>query len=790
MKPHRFPLLMVLLLALAGRADGLIVVHEPFPLPRPIPPPQPPPWPRPPQPLPPPPRVFSFAPLEVTFHQVEARIRDQVAVTTVDQEFYNPNDRQLEGTYLFPVPKGAQIDKFSMDVNGRPMEAELLSAEKARQIYEDIVRRHRDPALLEYVGRDLFKVRIFPIEPRSKKRVKLSYTQLLEADGGLVNYVYPLNTEKYSARPIPNISLKVDLETRRPLKAIYSPSHNVEIRRSADHRATVGFEAKDVKPDTDFQLLYATDSSDLGVNLLSHRTGTDDGFFLLLATPAFELKDRRAVAKDVVFVLDTSGSMAGRKLEQARKALLFCVENLNDQDRFEIVRFATDLELGFDRLVDASRANRDRAADFIRDLKPTGGTAIHDALKKALALRPETGDRPYFVIFLTDGLPTVGVTDNDAIVAAVKEAAKGTTRVFCFGIGTDVNTHLLDRVTETTHATSAYVLPDEDLEVKVSTFFSKIKEPVLANVKLAFPEDVRVSRLYPSPLPDLFKGEQLVVVGRYQGAGRGRLLLEGTADGARQEFRYDVELAEKGADHDFIPRLWATRRIGYLLDEIRLRGESSELRDEVTELARKYSIVTPYTAYLIHEDEQQRGVPLAQQSVPLFSTDGRARTEARYAWDSFKRDASGGAAVANARLGLAQRSANQVSDALQTANAEAERSFRYLAAAPTGAPVPATAGAATGRPVATSAAAPAPSGTPVQLAQQTRFVGGRSFFQNGNQWIDTEIQKLKTPKVTRVTFNSSEYFDLALKHPEVRPWLALSQNVQFALGGQVYEIVE
>src|SRR4029079_11333200 len=168
------------------------------------------------------------------YHHVTVDIKDQVAVTSVDQEFVNPNGQQLEGTYLFPLPAGAHIDKFSMDINGKMQEAELLPADKARSIYEDIVRRHRDPALLEYVGKGAFRVRIFPIEPNSTKRVRLKYTQLLKADSGLVEYTYPLNTEKFSARPLKDVSVKVDLNCKRPIKSVYSPSHNVDIRRHGD----------------------------------------------------------------------------------------------------------------------------------------------------------------------------------------------------------------------------------------------------------------------------------------------------------------------------------------------------------------------------------------------------------------------------------------------------------------------------------------------------------------------------------------------------------------------------
>ena len=780
--------LLLTLPALNSVADGLIIVHDPVPLPHPIPPLHP--APRPPHFLPPP--RHAFAPLEVTFHRVEVRIKDQVAVTSVDQEFYNPNDRQLEGTYLFPIPKGAQIDKFSMEIGGKQVQAELLAADKARKIYEDIVRSLKDPALLEYAGRDVFKVRIFPIEPRSKKRVRLSYTEVLRQDAGLVSYLYPLNTEKFSAKPLETVSLRLEIETRRPLKSIYSPSHNVEIQRHGGSRATIGFEAKDVKPDTDFQLYFAPEGGDVGLNLITYRTGSEDGYFLLLAAPGLEVAEAKAMPKDVAFVLDTSGSMAGKKLEQAKKALAFCVENLNDSDRFEIIRFATETEPLFDRLSEANRANRNRAQEFIAGLKPIGGTAIYDALQRALSVRADKSDRPFLVIFITDGLPTVGETDPDRILTAASRSGANT-RVFCFGIGNDVNTHLLDRITEATRATSAYVLPEEDIEVKVSGFFAKIKDPVLAQVRLQFPESVHAGRLHPTSMPDLFRGEQLVAVGRYSGSGSGKITLEGKINGSARTFTYDAKFPAEAAENDFIPRLWATRRIGFLLDEIRLRGESSELRDEVAELARRYGIVTPYTAFLIHEDEARRQVPIAAQSMPALGNDREALALTRDAYHDLATKSSGGSAVAAARYGLAQQSANQPAEALRAGRLEANRALTFAAGAPPAlatVPVKAQPGVSPG-PVA-PAAMPTRSVSDqvVEYTQQSRYVGGRNFFLNGTQWVDAGVQKLQQAKKVRVQFSSPEYFDLIAKQPEARPWLALGQNLQFVLGGTVYEVFE
>jgi Ca-activated chloride channel homolog len=762
-------LALLAVLALVGSAwgDGFIVVEPPWHHG-----PRPPQWPRP--------QSYSFAPLEVAYHHVSVKIDGQVATTSVDEEFYNPNPQQLEGTYLFPVPKDSHIDKFTMDIGGKQVQAELLPADKARKIYEDIVRKMRDPALMEYADRDVFRVHIFPIEPNSRKRVTLSYTQVLQADNGLVSYIYPLNTEKFSAKPVKDVNVEVEVSSDRPLKTIYSPSHEVKIRRHSGNRATVNYAASDVLPDTDFALYFAPEKDEVGVNLLAHKTSDDDGYFLLLASPGLDAADKKAMPKDVAFVLDTSGSMAGKKLEQAKKALRFCVENLNDNDRFEIVRFSTEVEPLFDKLVAANDANRDQANNFIKGLRPIGGTDIDDALQKALSLRPADSKRPFAVIFLTDGMPTVGATDEGQIVADTKKAGGGHTRVFCFGIGGDVNTHLLDKITEETRAFSQYVLPEEDIEVKVSNFFSKIKDPVLANPTIKFTAGVRVAKMYPAPLPDLFRGDQLVLAGRYAGEGSSAVILEGTVNGETKSFTYEVNFPRHRDDNEFIPRLWATRRVGYLLDEIRLHGEIGELRDEVTQLARQFNIVTPYTAYLIVEDEDRRKVPLAMQSLPQLYSDSQARHEAVDNWNSFKNDSGGEKALAGARYGLLLKTADVSAAAAVSSATEANRALGF----------------AGGSSVGGVAAVPpsSPNNSKARLAnysQQGQLIAGKNFFQNSsNQWVDSLAQQNQNAKRQRIQFNSTEYFEFAAAHPKALPWLALGQNVQFVLDGMLYDIYE
>jgi Ca-activated chloride channel family protein len=472
---------------------------------------------------------------------------------------------------------------------------------------------------------------------------------------------------------------------------------------------------------------------------------------------------------------------------------------LNEDDQFEVIRFSTETEPLFNKLTVASKENRTRANDFIKDLKPIGGTAIDDALRKALDLRsgssrredPQSpssetrspkpqSDRPFVVIFLTDGLPTIGNTDEHQIVANAKKNSGGNVRVFCFGIGHDVNTHLLDKITEETRAFSQYVLPEEDIEVKVSNFFAKIKDPVLTNPTLTFTGDVRATGLYPAPLPDLFRGEQLVLVGRYRGKGASAAVLEGAVNGRKKKFTYDIGFSDEATEHDFIPRLWATRRVGYLLEEIRLHGENAEVKEEVTELARKYSIVTPYTAYLIVEDEARRGVPLLSQTLPQLQEDSKVKDATMQYSSQLMMRRYGLGPVNQSRSELALKSANAPAEAISAGGAEAQRGF--AATAPQSAVPGPAGGVVAGRSVEVERVA--------QYTQQTQYAGGRSFYQNGNQWIDGSIQKVKDAKRVRIQFNSKEYFDLVAKKPETRPWLALGQNVQFALNDTVYEVFD
>ena len=588
--------------------------------------------------------------LVIRYHRVEVEITDQVATTRVDQVFLNDTRYDLEGIYVFPLPEEAAISEFAMYVDGQRWEGEILPRDEARRIYEDIVRRRMDPALLEYVGRDTFKASIFPIEPGDERKVELAYSQILATDGGLIKYVYPLDTERFSARPLEEVVVSVRVESAHPIRGIYSPSHDVAIDRVDEHTVKVSFEASDVLPDRDFELYYSVTDDEFGLNLLSYRESGEDGFFLLLVAPKVEVDETEVVAKDVILVLDTSGSMEGEKIEQAKEALEFVLEHLNSEDRFNIVAFSTGIRV-YERTLQ-SAADADEARRFIDDLRAVGGTNIDLALAEALAMAD--GERPQIIIFLTDGLPTEGVTDADRIIANLERQVSENVRIFTFGVGDDVNTFLLDSLAQDNRGASSYVRPHQSIEEEVSGFYATISTPLLADIELDF-GDLRVEDTYPYPLPDLFAGTQLVVTGRYREGGRTDVVLRGEINGEEQEFVYEnLSFSDRGGE-EFIPRLWATRKIGYLLNEIRLHGEGRELIDEIVDLSVRYGIMTPYTSFLVEEEQD------------IFTPQGREEA-AQEMWmqaTAVPAPVDGAAAVQDAQNREGLRSAEKAQDSTE-----------------------------------------------------------------------------------------------------------------------------
>jgi Ca-activated chloride channel family protein len=551
------------------------------------------------------PKDSGSAPLDMVDHKVTVTIDEQVAVTRVEQTFRNPTARQLEATYVFPVPKGASVNKFAMWVDGKEVKGEMVEADKARSIYTDIVRRIQDPGLLEYMGNNLLRLRVFPVPANGEQKVSVSFTSVNNKDSGLVEYTYPLKTDSQASRTQEKFHIDIKIKSQRGITNVYSPTHPVTVEHKGDRAALIHFERKQELLDKDFQFYYALGKKDVGLTALMHRPeGDGKGHFLFLISPRAELSKTQELPRDMVFVLDTSGSMSGAKMQQARNALKFCLDRLGSRDRFAVLNFATTVGQFADGLSPVDKGHLARARKWVDDLEAVGGTAIEAALKAALDLRPANTSRTFTVVFFTDGEPTVGETNPDKIVKGVTERNTSNTRIFTFGVGNDVNATLLDRLADSTRAVSTYVRPEEDIEVKVSSLYAKISHPVLTDLKLAAGKGVQFSEVYPSKLPDLFHGGQVVVLGRYTGNGHKAITLSGKVGNEVREFVYEVSFpTHTKEDKGFVEGLWARRKVGYLLDEIRRNGERKELVEEVVKLAKKHGITTPYTSCLVVPDK-------------------------------------------------------------------------------------------------------------------------------------------------------------------------------------------
>jgi Ca-activated chloride channel family protein len=551
------------------------------------------------------PEEKSLPPLAMLNHKVTIDIKDQVAVTRVEQTFRNHTQRQLEATYVFPVPKGAGVNKFTMWVNGEEVKGELVEASKARDVYNSIVRRTQDPGLLEYIGTNLLRMRVFPIPPNGDQKVALSYSSVANRESGLVEYVYPLKTDGKATQTLEELTITADINSQHGVSNVYSPTHSITLKRRNDKQVTVTFDKKQGLLDKDFQMFYQLGDKDVGLTALTHRpVSSEKGHFLMLMTPKVEMSKGYEVPRDVVMVLDTSGSMRGPKMEQARKALKYCLDNLTRNDRFALINFATTVNRYKDNLLKVESDQISQAKKWVDELEATGGTAINDALASALDLRDAKEEgRTFTVIFFTDGQPTIGETNVETIMKNTMAKNTTSTRIFTFGVGDDVNATFLDALAEKTRAIATYVRPEEDIEAKTSALYSKISHPVLANLKLATTGDVSLSEVYPAQLPDLFHGQQLTVCGRFTGKGASAIKLTGMVGKETKEIVYEITFPEKtGNERDFVEQLWARRKVGYLLDQIRANGEKKELVDEVVTLAKRYGITTPYTSYLIVPD--------------------------------------------------------------------------------------------------------------------------------------------------------------------------------------------
>ncbi len=537
---------------------------------------------------------------------INSSIDGQVATTQVSQTFVNTSSRQIEASFVFPLPYDGAVDRMTFLVDGKEYEAKLLDAQKAREVYEGYIRRNQDPALLEWMGQGMFKTSVFPIPVGAERTVQIRYTQLLRQDMGINDYLIPLSSAKYTDQPIETFTVKATITSTDKLKNIYSPTHDIQVDRSGDNMATVKVDIKNYIPANDLRIMFSTDNRNVGANLVSFWPNEhEDGYFTLLTTPEIRQNSTDVQQKSVVFVIDRSGSMNGKKMEQARAAAKFVLNNLGENDLFNLVAYDTEVQTFRPELQRFNATTHAEALAFVEGLFAGGSTNIDGALQAAFGMVNDSSV-PTYMVFLTDGLPTKGETNEAKIAATAKTNNKHGARLLSFGVGFDVNSRLLDRLTRENRGQSQYVRPDEDLEEHVSRLYSKVSAPVLTDVKIEYifenaPASTPViNRVYPAEVLDLFAGQQLVLVGRYRGKGPAKLKISGRIGDETQSFEYDVKFAEPSSNSQFAfaARLWAVRRIGEIIDLIDLEGQNKELIDELVRLSTEHGILTPYTSYL------------------------------------------------------------------------------------------------------------------------------------------------------------------------------------------------
>lgn len=717
-----------------------------------------------------------LAPLSIRYHRVSVSVRERIAETRVEQTFVNQTGETLEAWYVFPVPEGATVSGFAMWVNGVRQEGEMLEAGRAREIYEGIVARMRDPGLVESLGGNLFRARVFPIAPYGEQRIEITFTQTLDYDAGLVHYRYPLRTPGSVATTLADCTISLDIASRTPIRAIYSPTHTIAVGRNGENQATASFEAAGVALDSDFDLYFGVADGDVGLSLLTHRPPGEDGYFLAMVAPRTEVTESELVGKDVLFVIDTSGSMAGDKIERARAALDYMLQRLRPSDTFQVVRFSTDVELLFDHghSEPASAENVARARTFARHFVAAGGTAIHPALSEALRQRrpSSTASGPRMVVFLTDGMPTVGVTEPARIVRDVTAAAGGA-RLFVFGLGDDVNTTFLDQLARSNGGIGDYFRDGSELERRMSSFFDRVAYPVFVDLHLTLP-GVNAYDVYPRELGDLYRGDQILVVGRYRGDGPGRIVLEGRLghEATSREMGFDVTFPQQERRNEFLPRVWAVRKVGTLLDDIRLNGERPELRDEVIDVARRFGIVTPYTSYLVVEDDARMAIP----ATPTPDVFLRIEASASGPSTGSSTGSSGRPTTPSAPPPSAPPEERYDFSGYDEAVAAAPSAGGASASAPSGG------GGESGRRISSSLRDMRDAEREDEASEaDARWALGRAFRWQGGGWVDsTYVAGMREFSVRSM---SPAYFAILSARPELREALALGERVVVVLEG-------
>lgn len=537
-------------------------------------------------------------------HNVHIKVENGIATVVIEEEFENTSKRLLEAVYLFPIPSSAVISDFTMKIGDQVLKGEVLPADQAREIYQEIVAKMKDPALLEYVGTQLIRMSIYPFEPGEKRQFLIQYSQPLEISSNSYSMIYPLKIDSFLSAPIGTVSIRVSVPFQ--IAEVYSPTHPFKEMIGATGRDYI-FNATDFMPGSDVALVLTSSEDEIPSSLATHWDDTmNEGYFLLTIIP--RLKEETIIPKDVVFVLDISGSMYGEKIEQAKRALEQVLQMLRSGDRFAIVTFDGQVHNLTGGLLDAS----ERAVwiENVRRIQADGMTNIYDALQTSIDMFSKDDQGRFKVLlFLTDGAPTEGITDTGKIINdATLEARARNVHLFSFGVGTGVVAELLDRLVQENAGRVSYIVEGENIEGKVTDLYRTIETPALENVTISI-EGSEVAKVLPTGPHSLFSGQALRLSGIYFEEGDLKVIVEGTRGRERYRYEYLFRVSKK-PDSPFIAKIWAQKRIAHLANFYRYDSSLSEaakeeVKQEIIALSKKFNIINEFTSYLIAPERVQ-----------------------------------------------------------------------------------------------------------------------------------------------------------------------------------------
>jgi Ca-activated chloride channel family protein len=542
--------------------------------------------------------------LEIKQQDVSVVINNGIAVTEIKQVFLNTENRMVEALYTFPVPNGASVSNFSMIINGQEMIGEVVEKQRARQIYESYKITKRDPGLLEQVDYKTFELRVFPIQPKAEQHIKIVYYQQLDFDHNNATYVYPLATntrgminEKTTGR----FSMSMDLKSEIPITKVFSPSHlqDFVINNHSDKYSRANLEVTGGDLSRDVVVVFDTERPRTGIDVIANKESNEDGYFFLTMTAGKELEEYGA-GMDYAFVVDISGSMADQgKLRLATGVVDAFVNELGSEDRFEVMAFNNSPTLHFKELRPANDESKQSAREFLKDQRAVGGTVLSSAVTTAYKYKQE--DRPLNVVLLSDGMTQ---QNEQAELIALIGKAPASTRVFCVGIGNEVNRPLLKQLSERAGGLAAFVSLQDDFKRQSQAFRRKLMRPVATNVRILF-DGVETYDVMPGELPDLFYGAPLRMIGRYKQGGPTRVTVSGEVMGRPFEQTVEVPLPKNSDENPEIERMWAYSRVQQLMNELRENGNNADKEKEIVRLCEGYSIVSEYASFIVLENDAE-----------------------------------------------------------------------------------------------------------------------------------------------------------------------------------------